>query len=106
MNIKTAPWSLPSPPQPTPALPSTPIHTLYTYVCVSISAAALRAPALGGLHKRLAERRRALLVALGAAPREAPVRMRGLWPALLAEARGRVMVDAALAERARAHNAP
>ena len=75
---------------------------------MSAPSAARRAPALGlhGLHERLAERRRALLEAVGAAPWEAPMRVRGLWPALLAEARGRVMVDAALAERARTHNAP
>ena len=79
------------------------------FVSMSAAPAALRATALGlrGLHERLAERRRALLEALGAAPRGAPVRMRGLWPALLAEARGCVVVqDAALEERARAHNAP
>ena len=110
---QNTPWSLPSSPQPSPALPYT-LYTYVGYVCVSLSAPQLRAPALGlhglhglhGLQERLAESRRAFLEALGAAPWEAPVRVRGPWPALLAEARGRVIIDAALAERARAHNAP
>ena len=50
--------------------------------------------------QRLLQRRRALLEALGAAPREALVGERRLRSALLAEAFGCVVVDAGLAERA------
>ena len=54
------------------------------------------------LEHLLLKRRLALLEALGAAPWEGLVQDRGLWPALLAEAGGCIVVDASLAERARA----
>ena len=50
--------------------------------------------------QRLVQHSLALLEALGAAPREALVGERRLRSALLAEAFGRIVVDAALAERA------